>query len=307
MHATKRCASQPWPLRRVRGGLCAGLLILASGAGGAVDYTLTIEGVTSGPISSLGFAHALDSATVGPAAHAELRAVKTVDRLSPVLLTHLCEAQPVPLVRVEAKETTADHVRYYAIQLREVLVTSLSVAATNTSDAPVESFSLNYAKIQWTYIETDASGLPGSASSTDWDLLANAGGVPDPDSDGDGLPDSYEISQALLPLTDDAGQDSDHDGMPNLDEFLSGTAAGDPTSVFRVTGLEVLGACGVAAILVNFNSVPGRVYDLYALSSLMDPLPRTPAKTVTATAPTTSVNFLLTGYQAFVRVVVRVP
>ena len=46
------------------------------------------------------------------------------------------------------------------------------------------------------------------------------------DTDGDGMPDGWEVTYGLDPLTDDASADSDGDGISNLDEFNRGT---DPT------------------------------------------------------------------------------
>lgn len=41
------------------------------------------------------------------------------------------------------------------------------------------------------------------------------------DSDGDGMPDVWETLYGLDPLTDDADQDLDNDGVTNVDEFLA--------------------------------------------------------------------------------------
>ena len=43
------------------------------------------------------------------------------------------------------------------------------------------------------------------------------------DTDGDGLPDLYELANGLDPLTDDAGLDPDGDGLTTLQEFGGGT------------------------------------------------------------------------------------
>jgi hypothetical protein len=42
----------------------------------------------------------------------------------------------------------------------------------------------------------------------------------EPDSDGDGMPDQWERRHGSQPTVADPWQDSDHDGIPNLDEFL---------------------------------------------------------------------------------------
>ena len=44
-----------------------------------------------------------------------------------------------------------------------------------------------------------------------------------PDTDGDGMPDGWEVENNLDPLFDDADQDPDGDGISNLDEYLNGS------------------------------------------------------------------------------------
>ena len=43
------------------------------------------------------------------------------------------------------------------------------------------------------------------------------------DTDGDGMPDDWEIPNGLAPLVDDAAEDPDGDGLSNLQEFQNGT------------------------------------------------------------------------------------
>jgi Leucine-rich repeat (LRR) protein len=43
------------------------------------------------------------------------------------------------------------------------------------------------------------------------------------DSDGDGMPDGWELAYGLNPFVDDAEEDLDEDGLSNLEEFLRGT------------------------------------------------------------------------------------
>lgn len=61
-----------------------------------------------------------------------------------------------------------------------------------------------------------------NSPDTDADLLAN---FADPDDDGDGMPDAWEVQYGLNPLNPaDAAQDNDLDGIPNLAEYQAGTS-----------------------------------------------------------------------------------
>ena len=55
-----------------------------------------------------------------------------------------------------------------------------------------------------------------------------AGNACDPDDDGDGMPDEFELLYSLNPLLNDAAADADGDSVSNLAEFLAGT---NPTIV----------------------------------------------------------------------------
>ena len=51
------------------------------------------------------------------------------------------------------------------------------------------------------------------------------------DSDGDGMPDDYEVANGFDPNNpDDANEDADSDGLTNLQEFIAGTLPNNPDS-----------------------------------------------------------------------------
>ncbi len=51
-----------------------------------------------------------------------------------------------------------------------------------------------------------------------------------PDTDGDGMPDAWELANGLDPAIDDSLEDDDKDRVPNLFEYKRGTLANEPGS-----------------------------------------------------------------------------
>jgi hypothetical protein len=111
--------------------------------------------------------------------------------------------------------------------------------------------------------DSSAIGLPGQFTRLNLTLGQ--------DSDGDGIPDAWE--RALLAMTANngalgdirPGDDSDHDGMSNLDEYLAGTYAFDGANEFalNLSGFES------GAALLDFTAVTGRTYTVQGSSDLL--------------------------------------
>ncbi len=90
------------------------------------------------------------------------------------------------------------------------------------------------------------------------------------DQDSDGMPDLWEFqySEGEGVTALDAGTDSDSDGLDNLQEYVAGL---NPTNYdgFYVSAIEIPAADGHPFIL-HWNSVTGRVYDVYWTTNLED-------------------------------------
>ncbi len=75
------------------------------------------------------------------------------------------------------------------------------------------------------------------------------------DTDGDGIPDAWEVATATDPLVPDANNDDDGDGLTNLQEYLAGTHPHDPDSYLRVDA----GLTG-NSVQLQFSAVSNRTY-----------------------------------------------
>jgi len=94
------------------------------------------------------------------------------------------------------------------------------------------------------------TNLEGTATSATASLII--------DSDGDGIPDSYELARGWNPNNPaDALADDDHDGMSNLAEYIAGTDPQDATSYLRIDG-----TAGNSAAVLKFLAITNRSYTI---------------------------------------------
>lgn len=86
----------------------------------------------------------------------------------------------------------------------------------------------------------------------------------DPDRDGDGLPNEWEVANHLNPDSaigdDGADGDPDHDGAPNLQEFLAGTNPRDNGSILKMSVTRL----GEARVQIDWRTEVGLRYQLEA-------------------------------------------
>jgi hypothetical protein len=88
------------------------------------------------------------------------------------------------------------------------------------------------------------------------------------DSDGDGMPDTWETAHGFNPNSAaDALLDSDGDGMTNLEEYIAGTDPRDPGSYLRIDAVQA-GPAGES--LLRFIAVSNRVYRVEYRDSLAE-------------------------------------
>ncbi len=86
------------------------------------------------------------------------------------------------------------------------------------------------------------------------------------DSDGDEIPDGWELMYASNPLVNNALVDVDNDHFDALAEYIAGTIPTNAASYFKV---ETCGAnTNGAGITIGWQSVSGRQYTVYSASDL---------------------------------------
>src|SRR5215510_1035665 len=85
---------------------------------------------------------------------------------------------------------------------------------------------------------TNVAGISSLSSNAVITILA--------DTDGDGLPDDWELEHNFDPTDPtDAALDPDQDGMSNLDEYLAGTDPLDRETILDLAFVRVEGSPGI--------------------------------------------------------------
>lgn len=139
----------------------------------------------------------------------------------------------------------------YAAQTNTLVVKLISRNATNAV-AVLDSLAFSQSD------DPDRDGL-----TTDQELAIGTNPL-NPDCDGDGISDGYEVN---ILETNPLLRDSDGDGFPDRAELLAGTGPTDPDSCFAVTQLRFV----AEGVELTWASCSGRTYRIHWRPSLAAP------------------------------------
>ena len=92
----------------------------------------------------------------GRVKYGDITLTKSYEKSSPKLAEACAKGTHIPKVSLEWTTSEADGSRYMRVELQDVTISSYGIDATG--DRPMESISLNYAKVKTTYIPQDERG-----------------------------------------------------------------------------------------------------------------------------------------------------
>ncbi len=102
----------------------------------------------------------------------EITVGKVIDKATPLLHKHCCSGRHIPSVVIELCRATGEKVTYMKYTLTDVIVSSVG-PVTVAPTSQLEQVSFRFARIQWEYTPTDATGRPGAQVQAGWDLATN--------------------------------------------------------------------------------------------------------------------------------------
>jgi type VI secretion system Hcp family effector len=103
-----------------------------------------------------------------------LAVTKNVDRSSPALREALLKGNVLEEATLTVSRiNNRDRFAYFVIRIKDVVVTKVSMSASDGDNILTEQVELTFAKITWTYISTDNEGMPGDKQKAGWDFENN--------------------------------------------------------------------------------------------------------------------------------------
>lgn len=102
----------------------------------------------------------------------DLKFAKQMDISSPYLRQLAVSDGPGREVIIHWVTTGSPGVTYFEIKLSDALISSVSM--TSGGDRPSEIFTVNFTRIEWTYIPLEANNEAGSPVTKGYDVLSNS-------------------------------------------------------------------------------------------------------------------------------------
>ena len=111
-------------------------------------------------------------AGAGKASFQDFHFTKFIDKSSPILLQKLAIGQHIPEATFVIERPTGEPTpfKFLEIKMTDLLVSSYQIGGSSGDDRPVESISLNFAKIEFKYTPQKADGTADAPVSMCYDL-----------------------------------------------------------------------------------------------------------------------------------------
>ena len=135
---------------------------------GEIDIESFSFGVTQAGTAARG-----GGAGAGKASFQDLHIVKKADKASPNLMLKCAIGEHIKEATLTVRKAGGEQQEYYKIKLSDLLVSSFQNTGSGDDSIPMESVSLNFAKVEFEYKEQDAKGALAGVVKSGYDLKAN--------------------------------------------------------------------------------------------------------------------------------------
>lgn len=110
----------------------------------------------------------------GKAKFEDLVFTKYIDKATPALIQHLSTGRHISNgILCVRKAAGASPLEYIKLEVKDLIVTSVSYYDNDEDERTVEHISLNFAEYKFIYTEQKPDGSKGAAPEFSWDIAAN--------------------------------------------------------------------------------------------------------------------------------------
>jgi type VI secretion system secreted protein Hcp len=124
-------------------------------------------------VSQTGTAGRGGGAGAGKASFTDISIVKSADKASPNLMAKCATGEHIASALLTVRKAGGTQQEYYKIKLTDLLVSNFQNTGSGNDSIPLETLSLNFAKIEFEYNEQDSKGGLKGVVKAGYDLKAN--------------------------------------------------------------------------------------------------------------------------------------
>jgi type VI secretion system secreted protein Hcp len=124
-------------------------------------------------VSQLGSASGGGGGGAGKADFQDFSFAMPVSKASPKLFLACASGQHLQEALLTVRKAGAEQVEFLSYKLSDCIVSSYQEGGSTGDTVPLDSFSLNFSKIEMSYKEQDAKGGLGTETKAGWDLKQN--------------------------------------------------------------------------------------------------------------------------------------
>ena len=106
----------------------------------------------------------------GKVSFTDLSCAKKLDKASPILYLSCSTGKHIPKAVLTLRKAGGKQEDYFRVTMSDVLVSSVQDSGHAQGDVPLESFTLNFAKIEFAYKPQKADGTLDAAITSGYDL-----------------------------------------------------------------------------------------------------------------------------------------
>jgi type VI secretion system secreted protein Hcp len=125
-------------------------------------------------MSNSGSFHMGSGGGSGKANFQDISLTKYVDQSSPILMLYCANGDHFPEAQLVVRKAGKDPLEYITIDMKKVMVSSVSTGGSGGEDRLTENISLNFAKVKVSYKRQTSDGSEAAENLFVWDIAGNA-------------------------------------------------------------------------------------------------------------------------------------